>query len=142
MRRRFYLVALSVLAALLLPMTVASAQPSYVVVGQIPFAFHVGNATLPAGQYTVKVQSNPTGAIWIHSLDNSRNAVALTAPLSQIKKEGAPKLVFTKYDNDYFLSEVWDENSASGEGLFKTKAERELAANIRSAHAAEVAMGK
>src|SRR6266705_6153058 len=73
------------------------AQEPQKLVAQIPFGFHVGNATLPAGQYTVSPADGNPLVLRVMSHDGSTNirALAQTAETRTMPNEG--KLVFTKY---------------------------------------------
>lgn len=95
----------------------------------IPFEFHVANVVLPAGQYNV----DPSGRN-IHNLLSldcyacGTQAIALTFPVgggTSVPTEG--RLVFNKYGETYFLSEVWTPGNAYGRALSESKTERELA---------------
>ncbi|MEO8129941.1 MAG: hypothetical protein ABJF23_16415 [Bryobacteraceae bacterium] len=93
----------------------------------IPFSFHVGPSDLPAGRYTVQsgvvakrvltLRSESGHAINIGFIPNS----TLFAP-----QEG--KLVFSKYGDDYFLSQVYTPESTTIATLAKTPREFEWSA--------------
>lgn len=118
-------VAVALLAA------VVAAGPCYAqatgVQGNVPFAFQVGGKTMPAGEYRVERVSIPDESILIIRCTDSGDA-ALAPTLSVDAKNGAaqPKLVFHKYRNIYFLSEVWTGDTR-GRKLYKSDREKELA---------------
>jgi len=103
----------------------------------VPFAFEVGNNTLPAGSY--RVESVPTGAGSIEILRSNRGDIRLpistmtTAPTSGIP---ASALVFHRYGNRYFLAQIRTGDGHARE-VFPSKQEKELA---RSERRIEVAL--
>ena len=89
----------------------------------IPFEFHAGEAKLPAGTYIVQRRGE---AILIS--DGKGNAAAVLANAIQNKAYKVTDLVvFHRYGDERFLSEVrWSEYSAA-RGLMESKAERRMA---------------
>jgi len=71
----------------------------------VPFAFSVGKDSLPAGQYEVLAMFN-TNLIWIKSPNGAQVSVAGTIPSRERKLSNGAALVFTRYGDDYFLSQV------------------------------------
>jgi hypothetical protein len=92
----------------------------------IPFDFIVGSQTLPAGQYSVDQQSF-TGAVILKCLDHKGAAIAIGLPLPAGGAQNEKKLVFHRYNNTYFLAQVW-RAGAYGRKLPTTNREHELAA--------------
>lgn len=96
----------------------------------IPFDFTVGSKLFTPGEYVVR--PNLTHAVLaIQSVDGHSAAMALTLPLQAINKRGRARLVFNRYGDRYFLSQVW-ANSSQGRELTPSPAERELIAKSRS----------
>ena len=94
----------------------------------IPFDFMVGGTEFKAGRYSVDrlYSSNPDGALKIRSLKDSSMA---NFSVVKITDKGKPqaRLVFNRYGNQYFLSQIFDGLSGGGSQLIKSKAEREAA---------------
>ena len=91
---------------------------------EIPFAFHVRDAALPAGTYTVEEVST-TGTIAI--TDNETGKAILTlAPANRLGRSDESKLVFNKYGDRYFLSELWFAGKGVGDCVSMGKLEREV----------------
>ena len=102
-------------------------QPSATRVA-IPFAFTAGEATLPAGTYTIKRVSQTGGAYLIQSADGKASAAVLTAGTLTRGRTSLPaKLVFHRYEGACYLSEVWTASSTVGRAVSTSKAERALA---------------
>jgi hypothetical protein len=91
----------------------------------VPFDFSAGKATLKAGAYRIKKRAG--NVLAITSADGKRTTL-LDAPLaigSRGFKSGS-RLVFNRYDDQYFLSQVWLSVDA-GRQLFTSGAESRAA---------------
>jgi hypothetical protein len=121
---------LAVTAAFLAFTTVAGqcqAQTPITLKGNIPFAFVVGNKTLPAGEYTIQRALQGTATVqWIRSADGSVSLMFGTMEADQNDKDSEPRLIFDHYGDQYFLSQIWFQ-AASGRELYKSRREKELA---------------
>ena len=93
-------------------------------VAEVPFAFHAGTQTLPAGRYIVAAVD---GDLRI-SNSQGRGLFVPTHPASRTAGDGT-KLVFHRYGDTYFLSAVWVTGNTTGRELFRSRAERELASH-------------
>jgi hypothetical protein len=120
--------------------TIASAQ-SQVVQAKIPFAFHYGSQRMPAGMYQLEIQSS--GHV-ILLRGRSASGFLLANPETTTSAAGTGKLVFNRYGDQYFLSEIWPKGSATGERCVKTRQEKEteLAQNAASPLTHEVALNQ
>lgn len=95
----------------------------------IPFDFTIGKTKLPAGSYTVDggiVQ----GCLRISAEDRSKNVLVSFFGGQFSRKPSQAKLVFHRYENQYFLSQVWDEGGTVAMQLPQSPAERELVRNL------------
>ena len=92
----------------------------------IPFDFVVDQKTMPAGEYTAEISHQ--GVVILMAVDGRANAMAMSSPLQSSSLQGAGKLVFHRYADVYFLSELWRPDTYSGSHLQTTGRERELAA--------------
>lgn len=71
----------------------------------IPFDFHLGNATLPAGTYVIS--KDISGVISIRNYDRpGLSALSATTPVDEVT--GMGRLIFRKYGDGYFLSRIHD----------------------------------
>jgi hypothetical protein len=112
-------------AALLLAASACVAQISKDVVGNIPFPFVVAGHTLPAGRYIVSRASN--NALRIHEARRP-GILLLTNAAQRPRSDNSSKLVFHRYENTYFLSQVWITGNELGSEVPSSSAEREMAA--------------
>ena len=112
----------------------AQARTSRSLVVQIPFDFHIAGKTLPAGQYVVErsTQASAEG-LSLRSVDKNVGVFVLTSTVEANERQPASRLVFNRYQDKYFLSQLWTSGEASGRALIKSDgertAERELAKN-------------
>jgi hypothetical protein len=121
-----------VLSAASVPARVQSGEAKFFQPGAmritIPFAFTAGEATLPAGTYTIKRLSQTSDALLIASVDGKASAAVQAAGTLERKRTSLPaKLVFHQYENAYYLAQVWAESSTVGREVSMSKAERALA---------------
>ena len=114
-------------ASLLAVLAVAPllAQSPNTMTAQIPFAFVVGNRTLPAGEYVVRPEG-PHGVL-IQRTDSKASTFALPWSIQSPTMAAHPKLVFHQYGDAYFLSELWGAGTNIGQKLNMSPRERELA---------------
>lgn len=113
---------------LFLTLAVASvqAQSANRIKVTIPFNFTAGGAKLKAGNYIVERLSMER--LDFSSADGKTRAFVL-APLAFQRPRNLvrEKLVFQRYGDRYFLSEVWISRGSDGNGLHPSGAERGLA---------------
>jgi len=101
----YRLIALVVVSFGLAVAGVRAQAPSKVEVN-IPFEFSAGKTTLKAGVYTVKRLSATN--VTLRSEDGQASVV-LNAPVSLSSNDpnAVERLVFSKRDGQYFLSQIW-----------------------------------
>jgi hypothetical protein len=91
----------------------------------VPFAFNVGQTSLPAGVYTVSIL-NPASdrkALQIRSADGKVNAIVHTVGTGSSLVENA-KLVFRRYGDRYFFAQAQLAGDSTSLTTAKTRAER------------------
>ena len=92
---------------------------------RIPFAFNVGNKTLPAGDYTVTVV-NPNSdrrVLRIRSNDGRLSAL-IQANDATANEPEATKLVFNRYGDTYYFAQAQVAGDSTALAAVKTSAER------------------
>jgi hypothetical protein len=98
---------------------------------RIPFAFNVGDKSLPAGEYTIAVL-NPTSdrkVLQIRSTDGRLSAIIQTNERNGGKAEQA-KLVFNRYGERYFFAQAQMGGDAMALAAVKSKLERNTSQTI------------
>ena len=88
---------------------------------KIPFGFRVGDASLPAGEYSIL--TNGSGMVLIRN-DQAKKGVFALGNTRVPASEAPAQLVFNRYGEDYFLSQV-DLFGDSTISLVPSKVERE-----------------
>jgi len=126
----------------------AHAQAAGVIRVNIPFDFIVKDTTLPAGEYTVESTSiephDKLGPLLvIRSADGRGHATMVFAnPVEASTGQAEAKLVFNRYGNRYFLSQIWTPANNVGCELIKSSLERELAKSAAKPQTAVIAVRK
>lgn len=85
------------------------------VVAHVPFAFIVGESRMPAGDYIVKEMDGDPSVIEIASADGHRLTFMLTMASSSNETAAQPRLVFEKFEDQYFLARVTREDGNESE---------------------------
>lgn len=92
----------------------------------VPFEFNAGNAKLPAGQYDI---DRPLpNVIRLATSDRSVSAMILVNGTTRLSEVKDGKLIFNKYGNRHFLSNVWAPGAADGYELRRSSLEKEMIA--------------
>ena len=99
----------------------------------IPFAFTAGEKALPAGEYQVEKAAQGSLALMIRRIDGSEGMFVTTSATASSGPQTKSKLIFHRYGNQYFLSQVWVAGYAQGRQLRESTKEKEqtlLAQNV------------
>ncbi len=138
MKKRAFVTATLFVFSLIVAAQVVRADDPMLV--NIPFSFVAGDVTLPAGEYRVQKLDGNSAVLLIRCSDASTAAMVLsnTAQAKDIQTQS--KLVFKRYDNRYFLSQVWTAGSIRGRQLLKSRAEKEIAQFARIETTKEVTL--
>ncbi len=106
------------------------AQSGHKVIATVPFDFTVRNHQFAAGSYTVTSDLGQ-GTLLIRGDENGSAMFVLTHGGKTGKADRNGKLVFHRYQDRYFLSEVWPGGTTCARELHPSKAELELARTTR-----------
>ncbi len=101
-----------------------AAVPSTLMTAKIPFAFHVGSHTFPAGTYTVSNASSPGVVILRNEQDTKKNVATITNTNYSRTENDKATLQFRRYGDQYFLARVMPFGSATNMELQKSRSER------------------
>jgi hypothetical protein len=93
----------------------------------IPFDFVAGNTSLPAGEYWVETSGPTHTLLLIDRKDAISSAFINTNAAVSAGPQSESKLVFNRYGDRYFLSQVWTAGYSTGRQLMKTAREKEIA---------------
>jgi hypothetical protein len=96
---------------------------SYALSATIPFAFHANGTTCSAGRYIFQKEVNRDNQS-LRNRDTGRSLFLGPVPESKVNRS-SPRLVFHRYGNEYFLSEIWNDQG-TGTHLSTSKLEKEV----------------
>jgi hypothetical protein len=96
----------------------------------VPFTFMVDKATLAPGQYTLQTLDS-SYVVLIRASDRKTVAIAIDGRIESLAPAGQTRLVFQRYGDSYFLSQIWVAGDNSGHQLHKSARESELARNSK-----------
>jgi hypothetical protein len=116
-------IAASSLVVLSLLLTAAGAYAQSGVETHVPFAFKVGTAQMPSGNYSVKREAGSS----IITVRNVKTGITVQAPVRpESPSKQTEKLIFQHYGRQYILAEVWGTAGSDGMALSPTKQKRNL----------------
>jgi hypothetical protein len=118
----FALIGLGLLLA-----TASAYAQTGVVKATVPFNFIVGQAQLPAGGYVIQHLSTSGVAISIESSDRKLVRLVMPNACESLQAQDKTKLVFHRYGDEYFLTQIWTAGNNRGSELPKTQREAEIA---------------
>jgi len=95
---------------------------------QVPFGFVVGNKIMPAGAWTVQAASTDDQAVMIRNSDAKIGLFSTISRNESVRPAGYSALLFKRYGDQYFLSEIRLEGSNTAYRLPESGAEAELRA--------------
>jgi hypothetical protein len=117
---------------------VAQAQQPLVV--NIPFDFVAGNTQMPAGEYSVKTSGPTSTTILIARNDSAASAFINTNAAVASEPKTESNLIFNRYGDRYFLSQVWTAGNACGRQLLKSTREKEMAQTAKLENQGQVTL--
>ena len=96
----------------------------------IPFNFVVGSKELKAGEYVVQQFGSPgSQSLQFRGQDGDVEQTALTVPIETNKIGNRERLVFHRYGDQYFLSQVWFAGDEDGHEFIAGAQEKKAATN-------------
>jgi hypothetical protein len=118
----FALIGLGLLLA-----TASAYAQTGVVKANVPFNFIVEKTQVPAGEYLIQNLSTSGLAMSIQSSDRKMVKVVLPNACESSQAQPKTKLVFHRYGDQYFLSQIWTAGNNRGSELPKSRRETEVA---------------
>jgi len=109
----------------------ANGQSKQKLIAHVPFDFVVAEKTLRAGEYDVRAVNQAGDAIAIKSVDGDQ-VLRLSSPKERSDRQMNAKLVFHRYGNTYFLSQIWMAGESTGRELPKTRQERAIDRELKT----------
>jgi hypothetical protein len=93
---------------------------------RIPFSFIAEDRTLPAGEYVITRIGGGKESMRLAQNDGSGLVTLLPTRVQARAWKDHGRLIFHKYGDRYFLSEVWRAKDAVGYKLHRSSAEGEI----------------
>ena len=123
---KFGLLVVLAIIAVGIPAKAQSLQ--YKLTANIPFDFTVGNTRLTAGVYAIQRAEMGQGdlVVRISRVGGDGTVTGLTSATYTVHPKDDARLVFHRYGDQYFLSEVWPNASTTGRVLPKSRGERSV----------------
>ena len=89
----------------------------------IPFAFSVSGSTLPAGTYVIRASDSGSHILSVRERSHGASIITLASPGDSTGVKNNV-LVFHRYGDQYFLSEIRTQDSSMNYGFSTSKAEK------------------
>jgi hypothetical protein len=93
---------------------------------KIPFGFSVGAKTFPAGVYSVTRVNQDNIMLRLSSEDGGESINIITSPVQAKESPKTSRLIFRRYGETYFLSQIWESDDTEGRQLVKSRTERSV----------------
>ena len=134
MRKKVFSAAITGALLVVVAVATASAQlPGTTLRATIPFDFSVRGKIFPAGDYEIKRLTDDPGQLIIASVEKrGGRAIFETEPVEPKGISSHPEIVFHRYGDTYFMSEVFAGDRQTGRELFLSRQERDLKREMAS----------
>jgi hypothetical protein len=118
----------SLVAALIAAVTVApaAAQAFNSIKVVVPFEFTSGSTVFPAGKYTIKPITESRTVVVIENEDGTTLGMIMCSSAQTLSPKDVTSLVFKRYADHYFLSQIWTAGETTGIELPKSSMERKF----------------
>ena len=93
---------------------------------KFPWGFTAGDTVFAAGEYVFSISMNTTQDVVIQSSDRKQTGRIHVVPLRTVDKPKQGKLVFHRYEDRYFLEEIWMAGDRIARQATKGAAEQKL----------------
>jgi hypothetical protein len=125
MKKQFVKAAVTVACATIFSAASTCIAQPRVLSATVTFTFEVGNTRLPAGRYEIKTVATGAGNLLSIRQVNGTSMVRFhTIAVESRSRDARAELVFHRYGNDYFLSEIRNGDGSARE-LAESKQEKE-----------------
>jgi len=94
----------------------------------VPFSFTVGQQTMTAGEYTLEPLRRDSRNMWkLQNRVTGESILFTTNEVRSLQSATTTKVVFSNYNGEYYLSQIWSAGDNSGREVKKSQQERQLA---------------
>ncbi len=124
MKKAYTIIALAVLVGSMAMAAQAQSNGRWIA-ASVPFQFNVGDKTLPAGEYTI-TQTNPSSDLAVLRIRAKDGSQTVLVQMNSVvgKTADASTLVFRRYGNRYFFSQIWIDGDSEGLNAPRSGVER------------------
>jgi hypothetical protein len=122
MKRSIYGALMLLAAALLISVPMVQAQSQ--LKADVPFTFSVDKQSMSAGNYEIDYLN--ANVLVLRDLDTKHARLLMKSHDVQAANIRNAHLVFHKYDNEYFLTQIWKGDSSTGIELPMSRREKEI----------------
>jgi hypothetical protein len=128
MRKKIFSAAITCSLLIVVGAATAYAQlPGTAVRATIPFDFSVRGKVLPAGDYEIRrITDQPDGLIISNVNDRHEHAMFQTEAIQAPRIANRTEIIFQRYGDSYFLSEVFAGGMQNGREAIPSRQERML----------------
>jgi hypothetical protein len=91
------------------------------VLANIPFAFTAGKMALPAGECRVQESAQGSFMLLIQRTDRTAATFVISNAVEVNRPQAHCKLIFHRYGNRYYLSQIWVKGHSRGRKLAPSK---------------------
>jgi hypothetical protein len=99
------------------------------VAANVPFDFAIDKASLPAGSYNIDAIDN-SKALIVRGAEGGK--MVLSDAAGTLNPSPDTRLVFHRYGDRYFLSQIWVAGETEGRQLHMSRREAEVAKNTQA----------
>jgi len=119
---------LAVMAMVIAVGSVQGQSLRYKIKVNIPFDFVVADKKLTAGEYAIgrALQNSGDSLVLISSVDGRVRISRFSTAVESRDLQNKIAIVFHRYGDQYFLSQVWPPGGSTGRALIKSRGEREI----------------
>lgn len=136
MKKLFSVVGIGSVLILLAAAAAQAQMPGTAIRASIPFDFIVRGRTLPAGHYEIRRVSDEPMSLLIRNVDDKHNkALFETETVYMRGVPGKNELVFNRYGDTYYLSEVETSGEDMAREVYPSRSERHLRQQMASNYA-------
>jgi hypothetical protein len=133
MKKQIYMMATMIVLLTVAGLSTAQAQASGTTElrASIPFEFSIGNQTMPAGEYVVR-STNPSSDLKVLQLRSRDGRTSVMVRTNNVigDTQGAAKLVFNRYGDQYFFAQAWLPADSTGMQASRSRNEKRIAREL------------
>ncbi len=129
--KRQFLILIAIVAFATGLTTNAAGQTSKTLRANVKFDFQIGDRIYPAGAYRIESISTDN-VLLITSVGDANKKQIILAGYSNGSKGQTPKLVFQKYGESYFLTQIFFDSGEWGYSIRPSRRQRETETTLAS----------